>query len=158
MKLIIMRHGQAESYHAQDALRELSLEGQTQATKAGEWLSLYLGKDTAVDLALVSHYTRAKQTFDCLEKHLSVLDTQASNDVVPDGRPKVAHDFIDALLTQRDNIEVLLIVSHMPFVSYFLEEVLSDKLSMLFDTSTVVVVDYNLSLGKGEIETIYHPN
>ena len=45
----------------------------------------------------------------------------------------------------------------MPFVSYFLEEVHVDKQSMLFDTSSMVIVNYDLVVGAGKIESIYHP-
>jgi phosphohistidine phosphatase len=45
----------------------------------------------------------------------------------------------------------------MPFVSYFLEEVHVDKKSMLFDTSSIVIIDYDLAAGAGNIERIYHP-
>jgi phosphohistidine phosphatase len=45
----------------------------------------------------------------------------------------------------------------MPFVSYFLEEVHADKKSILFDTSSVVIVNYDLITGAGVIESIYHP-
>ena len=45
----------------------------------------------------------------------------------------------------------------MPFVSYFLEEVHKDRQTMLFDTSSMVVLDYDVESGAGIIENIYHP-
>ncbi|MGK0381503.1 MAG: phosphohistidine phosphatase, partial [Flavobacteriales bacterium] len=71
--------------------------------------------------------------------------------------PKMVHDFVRVLFEDKSQPSVILIVSHMPFVSYFLEEVQVDKKSMLFDTSSIVIVDYDLTAGAGNIESIYHP-
>lgn len=158
MKLIIMRHGQAESIRVEDIQRNLTALGRKQASKAGKWLMGYLGVGKAVDIALVSNYARAEQTYQQLCQHLLVSQQQVCLDVIPEGDPKVAHDYIDWLLTEQPTLEVVLIVSHMPFVSYFLEEVHIHKQSMLFDTSSLVVVDYNPQTATGEIESIYHPN
>jgi phosphohistidine phosphatase len=54
MKLIIMRHGEAERFRLQDNTRSLTSKGEKQASTAGKWLNNYLGADTSVDIALVS--------------------------------------------------------------------------------------------------------
>ena len=78
-------------------------------------------------------------------------------EALDEGDPKIAHDFINVLVESESQPSVILVVSHMPFVSYFLEEVHVEKKSMLFDTSSVVIVDYALAVGAGNIESIYHP-
>lgn len=153
-----MRHGEAESIRDEDMHRSLTDLGQKQATKAGKWLTDYLGTNTAVDIALVSNYARAEQTYQYLCQQVLVEQKQTCLDVIPAGDPKVAHDFVDLLLVDSPTLDVMLIVSHMPFVSYFLEEVHIHKHSMLFDTSSLVIVDYNPKTSCGEIENIYHPN
>jgi phosphohistidine phosphatase len=141
----------------QDNKRNLTNLGEKQARTAGKWLSEYLGADTPVDIALVSSYVRAQQTYEQLSEQLVVTKKIVCEDVIPEGEPKIAHDFIKVLFEAGSQPQVILIVSHMPFVSYFLEEVHVDKQSMLFDTSSVVIVDYDLAVGAGKIESIYHP-
>jgi phosphohistidine phosphatase len=156
MKLIIMRHGEAERFRVQDNMRSLTSLGEKQAITAGKWLKDYLG-DAPVDIALVSSYVRAQQTYEQLSEQVVVTQKQVCDDVVPEGEPKIVHDFIKVLFDDGSQPSVILIVSHMPFVSYFLEEVHVDKQSMLFDTCSVVIVDYDLAVGAGKIESIYHP-
>jgi phosphohistidine phosphatase len=157
MKLIIMRHGEAERFRVQDKTRSLTSLGEKQASTAGKWLNDYLGADSPVDIALVSSYVRAQETYEHLSNQVVVTENQICEDVIPEGDPKVAHDYIKVLIEKKSSPRVILIVSHMPFVSYFLEEVHFDKQSMLFDTSSIVIVDYDVSVGAGTIERIYHP-
>jgi phosphohistidine phosphatase len=158
MKLIIMRHGEAERFRLKDNTRSLTSKGEKQASTAGKWLNNYLGADTSVDIALVSTYVRAQQTYVQLSKRVVVTEKQVCEYVIPEGNPKIAHDFVKVLFEDESQPHVILIVSHMPFVSYFLEEVHIDKQSMLFDTSSMVIVDYDLAIGRGKIESIYHPD
>jgi phosphohistidine phosphatase len=157
MKLIIMRHGEAERLQTQDKTRNLTKLGKKQASKAGRWLNTYLGAEQPVDIALVSSYIRARQTFEQLCDMVAVTRRKVCEDVVPEGDPKIVHDLIKVLFNDKSKASVVLIVSHMPFVSYFLEEVHVDKKSMLFDTSSMVVINYDLVSGAGKIESIYHP-
>ena len=157
MKLIIMRHGEAETFRVQDKTRSLTSHGEKQAIDAGRWLASYLGADIPIDLALTSSFVRAQQTKQQLSSQVTVTDTKICDDVAPEGDPKVAHDFVKVLIEDAPSSNVLLIVSHMPFVSYFLEEIHRDKQTMLFDTSSIVVLDYDAESGTGVIEKIYHP-
>jgi phosphohistidine phosphatase len=158
MKLIIMRHGEAETFRVQDKTRSLTSHGVKQAIEAGRWLASYLGADMPIDLALTSSYVRAQQTNQQLSSQLTVKTTMVCDDVVPEGDPKVVHDFVKVLIADLPSSNVILIVSHMPFVSYFLEEVHKDKQTMLFDTSSMVVLDYDTEREAGIIENIYHPS
>lgn len=157
MKLIIMRHGEAERFQTQDKTRNLTILGKKQARTAGRWLNTYLGADQPVDIALVSSYIRARQTFAQLCEKVAVTRNKVCEDVIPDGDPKIVHDLIKVLFSNKSKVNVVLIVSHMPFVSYLLEEVHVDKKSMLFDTSSMVAINYDLVAGAGKIESIYHP-
>ena len=49
MKLIIMRHGDADTFGLTDKDRCLTPNGIKQAQNAGEWLSRYLGQGSFVD-------------------------------------------------------------------------------------------------------------
>ena len=152
-----MRHGEAERFRVQDNTRSLTSLGKKQASAAGRWLNLYLGAVQPIDIALISSYVRAQQTFDQLSEQVVVTQKQTCKDVIPEGDPKIFHDFVRVLFGDKSQPSVILVVSHMPFVSYFLEEVQVDKKSMLFDTSSIVIIDYNLTTEAGNIESIYHP-
>lgn len=152
-----MRHGEAERFRVPDKTRSLTSQGEKQAGTAGMWLNHCLGVDTPIDIALVSSYVRAQQTFAKLNEQIVVKQKHLCDDVIPEGDPKVAHDYIRVLFEDESQPNVILIVSHMPFVSYFLEEVNIAKQSMLFDTSSLVIVEYDVAIGAGKIDSIYHP-
>ena len=157
MKLIIMRHGEAERFRVQDNTRSLTRLGEKQASTAGKWLNNHLGANLPIDIALVSSYVRAQQTYERLSEQIEVKEKKICEDVIPEGDPKFVHNLIKVLFKTTSKPSVILVVSHMPFVSYFLEEVHVDKNSMLFDTSSVVIINYDLAVGAGNIESIYHP-
>jgi phosphohistidine phosphatase len=158
MKLIIMRHGEAEALRRDDESRCLTLLGKEQAKQAGIWLAQNLGEQVPIDLALVSTYTRAQQTYVEVQKQLKVSNQQQSTDVLPSSNAQVAHDYMLDIVMQEQQISSLLIVSHMPFVSYFLEEVHAQRRSTLFDTSSIVILDYDPVARAGEMDKIYHPS
>jgi phosphohistidine phosphatase len=83
MKLIIMRHGEAERFREKDNTRSLTSLGEKQASTAGKWLHDYLGSDASVDIALVSSYVRAQQTYEQLSKQVVVIEKQFCEDVIP---------------------------------------------------------------------------
>ena len=67
-----------------------------QASAAGQWLNDYLG-NVAVDIALISSYVRAQQTFEQLSEQVVVSQQLVCEDVIPEGSPKIAHDFVKVL-------------------------------------------------------------
>ena len=158
MKLVIMRHGQAESFRKPDETRALTSDGNTQAFTAGKWLAENEKVSLPIDLALVSPYVRAEQTYEQFNQQVHISQKVICEDIVPDGNPSHTHDYIRALIEETPSLECILVVSHMPFVSYFLEDVLLDKKSMLFDTSSMAIVNYDPILGGGYLETVYHPS
>lgn len=157
MKLIIMRHGEAETIGSPDSERCLTPNGIKQAQFAGTWLSQYIGHDKVIDLAIISPYVRAEQTYLELVKEVRCQQKHISEDITPSGNQQVAHDYIRAISEKSHEVKCILVISHMPFVSYLVEEVTINKYSMLFDTSSIVVIDYDLTEMAGLVEQIYHP-
>ena len=96
-----MRHGEAERFQFQDKTRSLTSRGEKQAITAGKWLSDYLGEGALVDIALVSSYVRAQQTYCQLSEQVVVSQKQVCEDVIPEGDPKIVHDFIKVLFEDR---------------------------------------------------------
>ncbi|MEP0355848.1 MAG: phosphohistidine phosphatase SixA [Paraglaciecola sp.] len=157
MKLVIMRHGQAEVLSKPDETRALTALGKQQVSDASNWLAKKLGEKTKIDLALVSPFLRTQQTYDELFSVVNVVKKIDAPDVVPNGDPALFHDYLDTLISQTPAFKTILIISHMPFVCYFLEEINKSKKSMLFDTSSTVVFEYNPVDRNGIRGDTFHP-
>lgn len=159
VRIFIMRHGEAESLYVEDRERQLTKRGITQVDGSAHWLKHHYFYDCNIDLAFVSPYVRAQQTFQCLSESLVVDQQETCGDITPDGQPNIMHDFIDASiqmqLEQGTKPSNILIVSHMPFVSYFLDEMLVHPRSALFATASVAVLSYNIKSCRGELLAHY---
>ncbi|AXR05913.1 phosphohistidine phosphatase SixA [Salinimonas sediminis] len=150
--LFIMRHGEAEALRRDDKSRNLTSFGCAQAVSTSKWLVKYTPAQQ-IDLALVSPYQRTRQTFDMMTVDNKFSDMEVCDDIVPDGDVHIAHDYIDAILSQSryKGLDSLLLVSHMPFVSYFTDEVCRSHRSALFATGSVAVIRYNVRRHQGEL-------
>jgi phosphohistidine phosphatase len=157
MQIIIMRHGDAEPVQDTDSSRELTKFGLQQASTAGQWLHK-LFSEQGIEMSLVSPYIRARQTLSEVSENVEVHHHAISNDITPDGNIWLTHDYIDYLLSEKQVSRSLLIVSHMPFVSYFLDEITKEQHSLFFDTSSIVVLDYQPGTHIGTVSEIYHPS
>lgn len=156
MHVIIMRHGDAIPVHVEDSLRELSPFGHKQAQAAGQWLhQRYLSE--GIEMCLVSPYVRAKETLAGVTSKVKINHQVVSSDITPDGSVWLTHDYIDVLIADNKINHCLLIISHMPFVSYLVDELTGSEQSMFFDTSSIVTIDYCQKKSRGSVLEIYHP-
>lgn len=149
-----MRHGDAEPYASSDQSRQLTEYGVSQVNRNGLWLTKQAPQ---LDLILVSPYVRAQQTqqliSDIIEPptHLETLP-----DLVPEGNAGNVHDYVDAAikLYQPSNI---LLVSHMPLVSYLVETFSIEKQTPIFPTAAIAHIDYQPELMKGHFSYVKAP-
>lgn len=156
-----MRHGQAEIMASTDALRGLTEYGQQQACRAGQWLAL---QHYLPDMIWASPYQRAQQTAievqktlqqnTCVDKQEGVLAIKTISCLTPNDSATDVHDYIDAMLSV-ENYQQLLLVSHMPLVSYLLTSLSFDKTMMSFATAAIVIIDYDVKSMKGEVIAKY---
>ena len=157
--IFIMRHGEAESPRLDDKSRQLTEVGQQQSKSAALWLAQHYCIDGTVDVALVSPYRRARQTYEKVSSTISSDKLEINEDITPEGSPKLVSDYISARIHASVNakrpIKKLLIVSHMPLVSYLVDEVCSLYTTSLFATASIAVVKYSLSSLKGTLVTHY---
>ena len=157
MKIFIMRHGQAEDIAVttkeQDAKRALTKLGEAQAAS----MSSLFGS-AALSHIWVSPYLRAQQTYQQVRKGLDVnsVDVTTNADITPYGNASSLHDYLDAV-QQSDNISALLIVSHMPLVSYLVDSFTAGQQSPLFQTAAVAELDYDVETMKGELVAMHLP-
>jgi phosphohistidine phosphatase len=152
MKIYVMRHGEAQVSAANDMQRALTPFGQEQSRASAQWLqSTYLG-DRVIDRALVSPYLRTKQTFAELSATLKVSEVEYTKDIIPSGIVTLAHDYLDTCLDATPNTQNVLLVSHMPFVSYFVDVLCGRSDSPLFATGAIAVIEYDIASKQGILE------
>ncbi|WP_088331961.1 phosphohistidine phosphatase SixA [Lacimicrobium sp. SS2-24] len=154
MQIFIMRHGEAQSRFSQDASRELTSLGQAESVATGRWL---LQTANEVDLAIVSPYTRARQTLKAVQQHLPVNEVIQTEEVTPYGDASDFSDYCHALIETRPQINAILIVSHMPFVSALVDVLCSQSHSLLFATAGVAELNYDNTTGQATLTRQYIP-
>lgn len=146
MHLLLMRHGEAELHSVKDETRNLTALGVTQSKQAGVWLNEQFSH---VDVALVSPYVRAQQTLDALSSKVSVDQVITCPDIVPSGNPAVVHDYVDAFLLKNPTVKTVLLVCHMPIVSFLADNFCQFEHSSLFVTSAIMKIDYQVDRSCG---------
>lgn len=158
MYIYIMRHGEAVPDMLNDRQRPLTAVGIKEANAANNWLLEQTAvHETEVSHAFVSPYIRAQQTFAEVSTGLSLAETLTLDDIRPTGDCFTLHHFIDVFCTQRENVSALLLVSHMPFVSYLVDELCGQPLSIIFATGSILCIDYDLSQSKGRLVERFDP-
>lgn len=154
VNLYIMRHGQAGMAAASDESRTLTPHGVDEVTKNALWLKQQVG---GFDLVLVSPYIRARQTCgivcDVIEAPTR-LETSA--DLVPEGSGENVHDYVDAAI-QLYHAKTILLVSHMPLVSYLVETFSFEHATPIFPTAGISHIKYDPKQMKGHFEGIKFP-
>lgn len=149
-----MRHGDAQPYASSDQMRQLTPRGVTEVQKNGLWLKQ---QTSGFDLVLVSPYIRAQQTqqiiCDMIEAPTRLETTE---DLVPEGSVENIHDYIDAAI-QLYHPKNILLVSHMPLVSYLVEELSIEHISPIFPTAGIAYIEYDVKQMKGHFSSVKAP-
>ena len=84
--IVLMRHGEAESYSGQDSSRRLTQKGRAQANLTGRWLG---EQNLPVSHIIASPYLRAQQSAQCVADSLA-LDVTSIRDITPDASEAAA--------------------------------------------------------------------
>lgn len=121
MDIYVMRHGEAESRAAADNLRELTRRGVAQA----EWMAENIADLSSVDRIICSPYIRAKQTAALVASYTG-SGVETCDHITPESDPSAAVDFFYKEKETRP-FKSLLIVSHMPFVARFVQDLASES-------------------------------
>ncbi len=111
MKIILIRHGQAEGFQDQDSSRQLTEFGHKQAQQTAD----YIMKKYSPDLFVVSPYDRARQTLHAFQQHAPETPSKILANITPNARVNRALEDLSQLAD--DTIECMLVVSHMPIVA-----------------------------------------
>ena len=154
MQLFIMLHGDASMIAKTDAQRPLTDQGMAEVSLMGKWLK---DLDVNIEYLLVSPYLRAQQTASVL---LSLLDynpqNKTINSITPSGNAAQVHDYIDGFIAI-NHCQQLLMVTHMPLVSYLVEDLTVEHQSPIFQTAAIAQIDYDIKSMKGELVRLISP-
>ena len=109
MKIILVRHAQAENESRPDSARQLTDFGQQQAIQTAEYVMTHYYPDYFV----VSPYVRAQQTLAAFQTRAPEVPAIIQGNITP------SDDARQALIDIADiNAECLVVVCHMSIVAY----------------------------------------
>ncbi|GLR74980.1 phosphohistidine phosphatase SixA [Aliivibrio sifiae] len=156
MKVFIMRHGEAEAYAPSDEERNLTSHGESQSAKIAQWLMAAHG--VTFDYVLVSPYVRAQQTWNTIKPILNVADAKVeiSDEITPYGDSDDVVEYVKALGSVEE-IENILIVSHLPLVGYLTADFVPGIMPPMFPTSAISCVEFSHATGKSEFLWLQQP-
>lgn len=154
MKIFIMRHGQASFEGQSDAERELTEQGGLEARLMASWMEKM---EYSPDIVWVSPFVRARQTYQGILTKLDIEKNMQTLDMItPSGDAKSVRDLIDGEI-ESSECQQLLIVSHMPFVSYLVAELTQQQSAPIFQTAGVCEIMYNAKKSLGEVVRMVSP-
>jgi len=113
MLLILMRHGEAEPYQVNDAIRNLTTRGVAQAHLTSQQVL----EKYQPDLLVASPYVRAQQTMAAFQDKLPLVPLHILDEITPDADPQIALDAL-FLLSSQTAAQCIVVVSHMNVIAY----------------------------------------
>ena len=162
MQVYIMRHGEAQNFVEQgsrdDSQRALTAQGKIEAKMMATWLQKMKISPMQV---FVSPYIRAQQTCAIatalMQTAITTLDF-----ITPSGDAKQVHDFIDGWCSEQleattEQEHSLLIISHMPLVSYLVAELTQSSNAPIFATAGIAHIDYDTEKMQGILQRLVSP-
>ncbi|WP_114765260.1 phosphohistidine phosphatase SixA [Vibrio rhodolitus] len=148
MKIVIMRHGEAETFAQSDAERALTKFGRSASRDVAQRCTQE--GIAQFDKVLVSPYKRAQQTWQELEEIFDAKDVQLCEEITPYGDSESVVDYLQAIIDV-EQLESVLLVSHLPLVGYLTADLVVDMAPPMFPTSGMVCVEYNVEKQQGEL-------
>jgi len=148
MKIVIMRHGEAETFAQSDAERALTSFGRSASRDVAQRCSLQ--GISQFDKVLVSPYLRAQQTWQELEDIFDAKEVSLSEDITPYGDSAMVADYLQALI-ELEQPESILLVSHLPLVGYLTADLVVDVAPPMFPTSGMICIEYDAQKQRGDI-------
>lgn len=162
MQLYIMRHGEASMIAPSDVQRPLTELGQLEAGLMGKWFA-HLSLNFAQ--ILVSPYLRAQQTLSTVLSEMHIEQTSAFvgmdnvetlDLITPSSDAQDVHDYLYGFL-QEKQCKTLLMVTHMPLVSFLVESLTIKDQMPIFQTAAVAEIDYDIDTMQGTLIRLISP-
>ncbi len=149
-----MRHAEAENTLGDDQHRSLTPDGLRDIELIARWIAQ---QGIKFDAIIASPYKRAQQTAQALKEHLhSPVTISTLALLTPHGSATDVHDYLDGILAVKPWNNVLL-VSHMPLVSYLTEKMSVENVAPLFPTASVLHIDYSVERMNGSVAAHISP-
>lgn len=155
MQIILMRHGQAQSFQRDDASRALTAEGELQAQQSAAWLANH---GYQLDALFVSPYKRAQQTAYFIAQTFDLPMTNCDC-ITPDDDALAAFDWLDELMLPQS--ATVAMVCHMPIVARLAALLTGESVqhSTAFNVAEVQVIELDvLALGVGKVTARFVPS
>ncbi len=150
-----MRHGQAANFAVSDAERSLTEQGIQEVNLMAKWLKKL---PFEFDQILVSPYRRAQQTANTVSLALNSKPKLVVLDfITPSGDARELHDYIDGICIS-SKINSVLVVSHMPLVSYVVAELTNEHTAPIFQTAAIAEISYDVKKMTGNFRQVVTPN
>ena len=109
MKIILVRHGQAENETRPDSARQLTEFGQQQAAQTAAYITAHYRPDRFI----VSPYDRAQQTLAAFQSEVPTVPASVQTNITPSDDARQALTDIAAI-----EADCLVVVCHMSIVAY----------------------------------------
>ena len=146
-----MRHGEAEPLSSQDSQRQLTARGQHEVSQMALWLQQHYA---AFDWIWASPYLRTRQTAELmLAKQQPFSQFEIVPELVPEGDATLFKSYFDARISTQPDARVLL-VSHMPLVSFLVEAFTVQGQAPIFTTAQLACIDYRPEQGGRLLERL----
>ncbi len=156
-RFFILRHGEAEASLSNDKMRQLTDRGREQVKQASVDMQPFMQNNLRFNLALVSPYTRTQQTFDIVSIRHRVEKRLDTSLIVPNGPVGEAADLLlGYCLDDTEQLHNVLVVSHMPLVSFLTAELANLEMPPIFSTSAFAVIDVEIRSGGGRLISLHH--
>lgn len=153
-KIFIMRHGEAEAMKADDFNRCLTENGFNEADEMAANLSLWT---PSIDALVVSPYLRAQQTAQQIKRrHTEIKFEETSADFTPESCAQFAADYLLALVHMHPECKTWLVISHMPLVSYLVDQLCCGKMP-IFNTAAIAEIHLDEGRLSGSLVGISSP-
>lgn len=152
-RIILIRHGEAEPSFTDDKSRSLTGRGRQQVLDSSKSIVDFIDDYNGFDSALVSPYTRTQQTFDILTIHLKVKHKTNCSAITPLSSVAEAQKEV---FKQIESCNSLLVVTHMPLVSFLVGELCNLESPPLFMTSSFAVIDIDRQSGLSNLVELVH--
>lgn len=151
VNLVIMRHGEAEPLSTMDSQRQLTTRGKHEVNQMAHWLQQHY---RAFDWIWVSPYIRARQTAELiLAKQAPFSQLDIVPELQPDADAALLKSYFDACISKRPEARVLL-VSHMPLVSFLVEAFTTADQTPIFNTAQLACIEYSVEHGGKLLKTL----
>jgi phosphohistidine phosphatase len=151
VNIVVMRHGEAEPLTENDSQRQLTAMGKRETLKMAQWLKNCYKPFNAI---WVSPYLRTLQTAEImLSKQGPECQLETQSLLVPEGSARRMLDIIDARLSEQPDARIVL-VSHMPLVSFLVEALTLQGQTPVFSTASLCCIDYKPANGGRLLEKV----